>query len=39
MTDVVTMAMPPGLAAEQMTDSLERLFTGVVPKVKRQLEE
>lgn len=37
MTDIVTMAVPPGLRAEQMTDSLEKLFSSVVPRVKKQL--
>jgi alkanesulfonate monooxygenase SsuD/methylene tetrahydromethanopterin reductase-like flavin-dependent oxidoreductase (luciferase family) len=37
ITDIVTMAVPPGLRAEQMHDSLERLFTQVVPKLKSQL--
>ncbi|MCH9673704.1 MAG: LLM class flavin-dependent oxidoreductase [Gammaproteobacteria bacterium] len=35
MTDIVTMAVPPGLRAAQMTQSLERLFRDVVPQVKR----
>lgn len=34
ITDIVTMAVPPGLRAEQMTTSLERLFKEVVPEVK-----
>ncbi|MEQ8859306.1 MAG: LLM class flavin-dependent oxidoreductase [Pseudomonadales bacterium] len=34
ITDVVTMAVPPGLRAEQMAASLERLFTEVAPRVK-----
>ena len=34
MTDIVTMAVPPGLRAEQMAPSLERLFRDVVPRVK-----
>ena len=34
MTDIVTMAVPPGMRAEQMTDSLQMLFTRVVPRVK-----
>lgn len=37
MTDIVTMAVPPGLRAEQMADSLEALFTKVVPEVRRRL--
>ncbi len=34
MTDIVTMAIPPGLRTAQMSLSLESLFTRVVPKVK-----
>ena len=34
ITDVVTMAVPPGLRAEQMAASLERLFRDVAPRVK-----
>jgi alkanesulfonate monooxygenase SsuD/methylene tetrahydromethanopterin reductase-like flavin-dependent oxidoreductase (luciferase family) len=34
ITDIVTMAVPPGLRAEQMAPSLERLFTQVVPRLK-----
>jgi len=34
ITDIVTMAVPPGLRASQMGDSLERLFTQVVPRLK-----
>ena len=37
ITDIVTMAMPPGLRAEQMSDSLERLFKEVVPRLKVEL--
>jgi len=36
ITDIVTMAVPPGLRAEQMGASLERLFREVVPRVKAQ---
>ena len=36
ITDIVTMAVPPGLRAEQMSVSLERLFKEVVPRVKAQ---
>jgi alkanesulfonate monooxygenase SsuD/methylene tetrahydromethanopterin reductase-like flavin-dependent oxidoreductase (luciferase family) len=36
ITDIVTMAVPPGLRAEQMAPSLERLFTEVVPRLKRK---
>ena len=34
ITDIVTMAVPPGLRAERMGDSLERLFSDVVPRLK-----
>ncbi len=34
ITDMVTMAVPPGLRAEQMAPNLERLFRDVVPRVK-----
>ena len=34
MTDIVTMAVPPGLRADQMQGSLERLFRDVVPRVR-----
>lgn len=37
ITDMVTMAVPPGLRASQMSASLERLFRDVVPEVKRIL--
>ena len=37
ITDIVTMAVPPGLRAEQMAPSLERLFRDVVPRVKAAL--
>ena len=39
MTDIVTMAVPPGLRAEQMQDSLERLFRDVIPRVKAEISE
>lgn len=39
ITDIVTMAVPPGLRAAQMSASLERLFTEVAPRVKRALGE
>ena len=38
ITDIVTMAVPPGLRAEQMSTSLEWLFKEVVPRVKAQME-
>ena len=38
MTDIVTMAVPPGLRARQMTDTLEALFTRVAPRVKQRLQ-
>ena len=34
VTDIVTMAVPPGLRADQMTDSLQMLFTRVAPRLK-----
>ena len=39
MTDIVSMAVPPGLRAEQMSQSLEKLFTEVVPKVKAKVKK
>lgn len=39
ITDIVTMAVPPGLRAAQMSDSLERLFKEVVPRLKANLAE
>ncbi len=38
ITDIVTMAVPPGLRPEQMASSLERLFTEVVPRVKSAVD-
>jgi hypothetical protein len=38
ITDIVSMAVPPGLRAGDMSASLERLFTEVVPRVKRELQ-
>ena len=35
ITDIVTMAVPPGLRAQQMTLSLEKLFQEVVPRLKQ----
>ncbi len=37
ITDIVSMAVPPGMRAEQMSGSLERLFTQVVPQLKAEL--
>ena len=37
MTDIVTMAVPPGLRADQMSESLEKLFKEVVPRVKAEV--
>ncbi|MDP6376298.1 MAG: LLM class flavin-dependent oxidoreductase [Pseudomonadales bacterium] len=37
ITDIVTMALPPGLDTEQMAPSLERLFRDVVPQVRERL--
>ena len=34
VTDIVTMAVPPGLRADQMTASLQMLFTRVAPRLK-----
>jgi hypothetical protein len=36
ITDIVTMAVPPGLRAAQMTGSLEKLFGEVVPRLKQE---
>ena len=36
MTDIVTMAVPPGLNTSQMAPSLEKLFRDVVPEVRRR---
>lgn len=37
ITDIVSMAVPPGLRADQMAPSLEKLFTQVVPRLKAEL--
>ena len=37
ITDIVSMAVPPGLRADQMTVSLEKLFGEVAPRVKREI--
>ena len=37
ITDIVTMAVPPGLRTSQMASSLEKLFRDVVPRVKESL--
>jgi alkanesulfonate monooxygenase SsuD/methylene tetrahydromethanopterin reductase-like flavin-dependent oxidoreductase (luciferase family) len=37
ITDIVSMAVPPGLRAEQMAPSLERRFKEVVPQLKAQV--
>lgn len=34
ITDIVSMAVPPGMSSAQMSPSLERLFTEVVPRLK-----
>ena len=39
ITDIVSMAVPPGMRAADMTNSLQRLFTQVVPRVKHELAE
>lgn len=38
ITDIVTMAVPPGLRPEQMNGSLERLFKEVAPAVRAHLQ-
>ena len=38
ITDIVSMAVPPGLRTSDMGDSLERLFTQVVPRLKQELQ-
>jgi hypothetical protein len=38
ITDIVTMAVPPGLRTDQMGDSLQLLFTKVVPRLKAGLK-
>ena len=37
ITDIVSMAVPPGMRADQMQGSLEKLFTQVVPRVKAEV--
>ena len=37
VTDMMTMAVPPGLRPADMSQSLERLFRDVAPRVKAQL--
>ena len=37
ITDIATMAVPPGLRPSQMARSLERLFAEVVPSLKAEL--
>ena len=39
ITDIVSTAVPPGMRAADMSDSLQRLFTQVVPRVKHELAE
>lgn len=39
ITDIVSMAVPPGLRTEQMASSLEKLFTQVSPRVKAALSQ
>jgi alkanesulfonate monooxygenase SsuD/methylene tetrahydromethanopterin reductase-like flavin-dependent oxidoreductase (luciferase family) len=39
VTDIVSMAVPPGLRPDQMGASLERLFKEVAPRVKAALSE
>ena len=38
ITDIVTMAMPPGIRAKEMYQSLELLFTQVVPRLKQEID-
>ena len=38
ITDIVTMAVPPGLRADQMGGSLQLLFSEVVPRLKAELK-
>ena len=38
ITDIVTMAMPPGIRAKEMYQSLELLFTQVVPRLKQGID-
>ena len=37
ITDITTMAVPPGLRADQMALSLEKLFGEVAPRVKKEI--
>jgi len=37
ITDIVSMAVPPGLRAERMAPSLEALFRDVVPRLKARV--
>jgi hypothetical protein len=37
ITDIVSMAVPPGLRPDQMAFSLEKLFGEVAPRVKREI--
>ena len=37
ITDIVSMAVPPGMRADEMQTSLEKLFTEVVPRVKAEV--
>ena len=39
ITDIVSMAVPPGMRTGDMHDSLERLFTQVVPRLKLELQK
>lgn len=39
ITDIVTMAVPPGLRPQQMASSLERLFSQVSPLLKEELKK
>ena len=38
ITDIVTMAVPPGLRADKMGGSMQLLFSEVVPRLKEELK-
>ena len=37
ITDIVTMAVPPGIRVKEMSESLELLFREVVPRLKKEI--
>ena len=37
ITDIVTMAAPPGIRLKEMSASLELLFREVVPRLKKEI--